>query len=570
MRSWVWGLLLVSSTSFGALQVPQELGEPLSAVLRSGRTGLGSPDDLRGPYPMSRLQEQVREYLHLRRDRVAAEVKAVAVAQCLAAPVENIFCDLILDSRGARAAGGTLGARVTAGANAELEVALRTADWDKLRRATESQLHRALRGIDRWDSLKKVVDRVTGALDCPPVALATALGQKAEEFFPAEALRKDAQKLYGRAAACAGPEEEAAVAKARFRLALLRIWEGDCPGADPLLGTLTRAREGEFTLRSLFWRAHCARERGDKLGFAAQKNRLRREFPLSFHGIALLDRKERLGIPLLTGWEPPVRLRSTARPALNGILAAAELLQKQGALDVSAELLDVHQEKFEEAESAVRLYVAVLYFRAHQNFGLFRTLSSVFRDDGDAVARSTLEIFYPLQGFNLIRTKASSHVDPLLVTALIRQESGFNAQARSPAGALGLMQLMPQTARRYGRVARRRLLDAGTNVQVGARYFRALLDRFSGDAELALAAYNAGPEKVDDWRKRYPVQNRLLFLDFIPFQETRNYVALIGRNYFWYSLLYGQEQPVSSRKKPIRLASAQSARFPSLQVERAP
>jgi soluble lytic murein transglycosylase len=64
--------------------------------------------------------------------------------------------------------------------------------------------------------------------------------------------------------------------------------------------------------------------------------------------------------------------------------------------------------------------------------------------------------------------------------------------------------------------------------------------RYEGDVELALAAYNAGSEVVDKWARRYPVKNRLLFLDLIPYAETRNYVTLIGRNYYWYSKLYAE------------------------------
>jgi soluble lytic murein transglycosylase len=101
-----------------------------------------------------------------------------------------------------------------------------------------------------------------------------------------------------------------------------------------------------------------------------------------------------------------------------------------------------------------------------------------------------------------------SKLDPFLVTALIRQESAFNEHARSPVGALGLMQLMPETARRMERVSKRELLDAKTNVRLGVKYFTGLLARFDSDPELALAAYNAGPEKVDDWRRRTEPQRQ--------------------------------------------------------------
>jgi soluble lytic murein transglycosylase len=104
------------------------------------------------------------------------------------------------------------------------------------------------------------------------------------------------------------------------------------------------------------------------------------------------------------------------------------------------------------------------------------------------------------------------------------------------------MQLMPATAHLLDhKVHKKNLYNAETNVRLGVKYFEALVDRYNGDVELALAAYNAGAEVVDRWQKRYTVSNRLLFLDLIPFAETRNYVTLIGRNYYWYSKIYNDE-----------------------------
>ena len=97
---------------------------------------------------------------------------------------------------------------------------------------------------------------------------------------------------------------------------------------------------------------------------------------------------------------------------------------------------------------------------------------------------------------------------------------------------------MPGTARRMEHVTKRELLDARTNIRLGVRFFQRLMNRYDGDAELALAAYNAGPDEVDRWVKRYKVTDRMLFLDLIPFAETRSYVAFIARNYYWYLSLY--------------------------------
>jgi soluble lytic murein transglycosylase-like protein len=114
------------------------------------------------------------------------------------------------------------------------------------------------------------------------------------------------------------------------------------------------------------------------------------------------------------------------------------------------------------------------------------------------------------------RSSTRNGVDASLVRAVIRVESGYQSRARSPRGAMGLMQLMPETARRY---AVRRPYDPAANIEAGTRHLKSLLDRFP--LALALAAYNAGEAAVER------------FNGIPPFPETRDYVArilqLLGR-----------------------------------------
>ena len=94
----------------------------------------------------------------------------------------------------------------------------------------------------------------------------------------------------------------------------------------------------------------------------------------------------------------------------------------------------------------------------------------------------------------------------------MRQESAFNVRAKSPTGAVGLMQVEPRTARNVQKVTKKQLYDPKTNIEIGVKYFTRLLKLHQGETELALAAYNAGPERVKQWRRQYPIDNRLLFL----------------------------------------------------------
>ena len=118
---------------------------------------------------------------------------------------------------------------------------------------------------------------------------------------------------------------------------------------------------------------------------------------------------------------------------------------------------------------------------------------------------------------SIINDAARQHgVDPRLVAAVVRRESAFNPNAMSRVGAVGLMQLMPATAKYLGCTD---VHDARQNVFAGTRYLRTLLDTFDGDLDLALAAYNAGPGAV----QRYN--------GVPPYKETRAYVASIRANY---------------------------------------
>ncbi len=174
-----------------------------------------------------------------------------------------------------------------------------------------------------------------------------------------------------------------------------------------------------------------------------------------------------------------------------------------------------------------------------------------------------LELRFPLAHHDKVRLEAGrSGLDVAWVLGLIRQESAFNPVVRSPAGAVGLMQLMPATARYVVRhllkrrhlPRRRELTRPALNIELGTRYLADVLERLSGNPVLATAAYNAGPQKVARWlpKEETGALPADVWIELIPYRETRQYVKRV----FTYAVIYDarlgrQPERLSQRLRPV-------------------
>ena len=164
------------------------------------------------------------------------------------------------------------------------------------------------------------------------------------------------------------------------------------------------------------------------------------------------------------------------------------------------------------------------------------------------VAAHDFTLRYPTPYGDVLSKQARvRHLDEPLVFGLVRQESRFIAEAKSSAGAEGLMQLMPSTARRAAKkigMKNFRTSHLGrpeVNAALGAFYLRQVLDRFGGNAVLAAAAYNAGPGRASRWRDAKPLEGAI-YIETIPFSETRQYVKKVMSNAVYYAAVLGGEQ----------------------------
>ena len=173
-------------------------------------------------------------------------------------------------------------------------------------------------------------------------------------------------------------------------------------------------------------------------------------------------------------------------------------------------------------------------------------LGWALREEGAPWDRRLLEVVYPFPYRELVVREARERgVDPIVLAALIRQESAFKADIVSHAGAVGLMQVMPPTARQLARAHGPRSFPRGAlavpeiNLHLGSAFFVEMSLRYDGVLPLILSAYNAGPTRATRWRRYAEASDELRFTERIPFAETRGYVKNVRRNIALYTALYG-------------------------------
>jgi soluble lytic murein transglycosylase len=184
--------------------------------------------------------------------------------------------------------------------------------------------------------------------------------------------------------------------------------------------------------------------------------------------------------------------------------------------------------------------------------------------------RKVWEALYPLRFRKLVeKSAARAKVDPDLLQALMREESRFNRHARSSTGAIGLAQLMPKTARevarklKLGPVTEGALADPALNIRLGGAYLGSLLSEL-GSVAHAVAAYNAGTQRVREWASARSDLDLDAWTEEIPFAETRTYVMRVLGSYGAYRLVYGRGAPVpwAAPESVAKRATLRSAPLP--------
>ncbi len=198
-------------------------------------------------------------------------------------------------------------------------------------------------------------------------------------------------------------------------------------------------------------------------------------------------------------------------------------------------------------KNTLKILESILYLKKKDFYHAFIT----FRRNFDCYQRFRLPIFLgsiyiPIRYETVIDTYSKQYnLDRNLVLALIREESFFRPDIVSPARANGLMQLLYETASKIAarqgiRIKRWDLYTPRINIRLGTVHLKQLLDKYNGKRHLALAAYNAGEYRVDNWLQEFGDVQDDVFIELIPFTETRSYVKNVLRNYYYYRLYYGE------------------------------
>lgn len=316
---------------------------------------------------------------------------------------------------------------------------------------------------------------------------------------------------------------------AAWRRALQAWRSGNKAEASKLFAKLSDTLPQPQSSAAAYWAHRTLSENGD---YRRADTYLRRAADGGRNFYSLLARRQ-LGLPLLEtatpalsegDWLALMRETSTRRTVA---------LAQAGAMELAERELRVLFPRGDEEEKTRLLMLASALKLAPVQMVMAQKLNN---DGALDFALYPIPHWQPQDGFK---------VDPALVYALARQESGFKATAVSPDGAMGLMQLMPQTAsmmkKQLSIAARDNASEPSLNMALGQNYVLHLLENGLVDGNLVymLAAYNAGPARLQEWKKTFAQDDPLLFIESIPFGETRGYVMQVLTNYWIYSELTG-------------------------------
>ena len=416
---------------------------------------------------------------------------------------------------------------------------------------------RALRRLNRDVEAAQVYEDMATRFATHPLsahALVEGAGLYRAKGYPTEA-----DALYRRAAALrqhGTPEREAL-----WRVGFGDLMRGDYDAASASLRRLIvgygQERDGvgtTWTERAQYWLASAEAKRGKHDEALTLYRELVHRFPLGWYALMAEQRIDELGGTSRAIAEETkgafAGVKVVRQRALDHPVALLRLGDQDAAMALLKSLFLAGQ-----LPGSGRALLAALYREA----GEAKKASSVMRRHGVLAERpgpanaATYTDLFPFRFGELIQTESTlAGVSPALMSGIIYVESRFNPKAKSGAGAIGLAQLMPGTARRvskrlYGKpVKPRALRRAKTNVAIGAALMRRLMNRFKDHSAPALAAYTAGHGAATSWLRKRGHLPMDAWVETIPYDQTRRYVMRVSSMTQVYHHLYGVRGPLPS------------------------
>lgn len=319
--------------------------------------------------------------------------------------------------------------------------------------------------------------------------------------------------------------------------------------------------DGDWKTNSLFWSAKIHDKLGRTQERDAKAQQIVDEFPFSYYAYRSRE--------LWPNTKPQSASRNTF-PDMEAELAkideprfeVVDALLDVGLNRSAAREMKVLASKY-SANQGVQLLLADVYVRGGEPFKantvLQRQFRSFVRHGGANIPKRFWEILFPLAYWDALSAEGQRRgIDPYLLASITRQESGFEPSTVSNAGAVGLMQIMPEEAARIaaagelGPVTREDLFDPEKNIAVGALEYSQKLAAMNGNHVLAIASYNAGEEAVGTWLGNTPIDDVDLFVDSIPYAETRLYVKTVTRNRFEYRRIYESSSTAGQQRSDAK------------------
>jgi soluble lytic murein transglycosylase len=347
-----------------------------------------------------------------------------------------------------------------------------------------------------------------------------------------------------------------AAANLRWQQIEQRIKIGDASGAQPWAEQLVAQNpDSDHAPEALFWLGKWADEAGDRQTAQTAYEQILRDYPDSYYAW-----RAALGLGWDVGSFTTVRQKNlpiAAPPRYQTVLAGSPMLHELYWLGQDDDAWTLWQAEYRDRiQPSVdeQFTDGIMRLGVGDNLeGIFMLESLAWRDAPDeqdqyqALRRDVAfwQNRYPLLYKDLIQTWSSDRqLNPLLVISLMRQESRFEPEIESVAGALGLMQVLPETADWIASqtdIGEYTMTDPDDNIKLGTWYLDYTHREYNNNSLFAIASYNAGPGNIADWITRFDTSDPDLFVEQIPFPETKNYVETVFGNYWNYLRIYNPD-----------------------------